>query len=103
MLQILFVFRANVFEKLSVGQQFVRHRDCPRFCVSRGVINDDANVHVPKIAALEAQQKELVAALEDPAIYEVGGKAVSINRDLSNVTADLARLTREWETATATV
>jgi ATP-binding cassette subfamily F protein 3 len=56
-----------------------------------------------QIAALEAQQKELVAALEDPAIYEVGGKAVSINRELSNVTADLARLTNEWETATATV
>jgi len=56
-----------------------------------------------QIAALEAQQKELVAALEDPAVYEVGGKAVSINRELSNVTADLARLTNEWETATATV
>lgn len=56
-----------------------------------------------QIAALEAQQKELVAALEDPAIYEVGGRAVSINRELSNVTADLARLTMEWESATATV
>jgi len=56
-----------------------------------------------QIAALEAQQKELVAALEDPAVYEVGGKAVSINRELSHVTADLARLTNEWETATATV
>jgi ATP-binding cassette subfamily F protein 3 len=54
-----------------------------------------------QIAALEAQQKELVAALEDPAVYEVSGKAVSINRELSNVTADLARLTNEWETATA--
>src|SRR6266853_1758895 len=53
-LHVLFVLGANVFEKLSVGQQFVRHRDRPRFCVSRGVINDDANVHVPKIVALEA-------------------------------------------------
>jgi ATP-binding cassette subfamily F protein 3 len=56
-----------------------------------------------QIATLEAQQKELVAALEDPAMYEVGGKAVSINRELSNVTVDLARLTREWETATEKV
>jgi ATP-binding cassette subfamily F protein 3 len=56
-----------------------------------------------QIAALEQQQKELVAALEDPAVYEFGGRAVSINRELSAVTADLARLTNEWETATATV
>src|SRR5205085_2259957 len=56
-----------------------------------------------QIATLEAHQKELVAALENPAIYEVGGKAVSINRDLSNVTADLARLTEEWEEVTGTV
>jgi ATP-binding cassette, subfamily F, member 3 len=56
-----------------------------------------------QIAALEEQQRELVATLEDPAVYEVGGRAVSINRELSNVTADLARLTSEWETATATV
>ena len=53
-----------------------------------------------KIAALEGQQKELVTALEDPAAYEPGGRAVSINRELSAVTNDLARLTSEWETAT---
>ena len=29
-----------------------------------------------KIAALEGQQKELVAGLEDPAAYEAGGNAV---------------------------
>ncbi|MEY2531093.1 MAG: hypothetical protein QOI96_1178, partial [Verrucomicrobiota bacterium] len=34
-----------------------------------------------KIAALEGQQKELAAALEDPAAYEPGGRAVAINRD----------------------
>ncbi len=54
-----------------------------------------------RIATLEAHQKELVAALEDPAVYGTGGRAVSINRELSNVTADLALLTNEWETATA--
>jgi ATP-binding cassette, subfamily F, member 3 len=54
-----------------------------------------------KIAALEGQQRELVTALEDPAAYQSGGRAVAINRELSAVTDDLARLTNEWETATA--
>jgi len=54
-----------------------------------------------KIAALEGQQKELAAALEDPAVYESGGRATAINRDLSVVAHDLARLTAEWENVTA--
>jgi ATP-binding cassette subfamily F protein 3 len=54
-----------------------------------------------KIAALEGQQKELASALEDPAAYQPGGRAVAINRELSAVADDLARLTNEWETATA--
>jgi len=56
-----------------------------------------------KIAALEEQQKELAAALEDPAAYTLGGRATAINRDLSAVSDDLARLTAEWESVTATV
>jgi hypothetical protein len=56
-----------------------------------------------KIAALEGQQKELVAALEDQAAYTPGGRATAINRDLSAVAHDLARLTAEWESVTATV
>jgi ATP-binding cassette subfamily F protein 3 len=56
-----------------------------------------------KIAALERQQKELAAALEDPATYTTGGHAIAINRDLSALTHDLARLTAEWENVTATV
>jgi ATP-binding cassette subfamily F protein 3 len=56
-----------------------------------------------KIAALEGQQKELAAALEDPAAYTPGGSAIAINRDLSALSHDLARLTAEWETVTATV
>src|SRR5204863_5531584 len=56
-----------------------------------------------KIAALEGQQKELVAALEDPAAYTRGGHATAINRDLSALSHDLARLTAEWESVTATV
>ena len=56
-----------------------------------------------KIAALEGQQKELAAALEDPAAYTPGGRAIAINRDLSAVAHDLARLTAEWESVTAAV
>ena len=56
-----------------------------------------------KIAALERQQKELAAALEDPATYQPGGSAIAINRDLSALSHDLARLTAEWESVTATV
>jgi ATP-binding cassette subfamily F protein 3 len=56
-----------------------------------------------KIAALEKQQKELAAALEDPATYTKGGHAIAINRDLSALSHDLARLTAEWESVTVTV
>jgi ATP-binding cassette, subfamily F, member 3 len=52
-----------------------------------------------KIAILEEQQKELAAALEDPATYQPGGSAIAINRDLSALSHDLARLTAEWESA----
>jgi len=52
---------------------------------------------------LERQQKELAAALEDPAAYQPGGNAIAINRDLSVASHDLARLTAEWESVTATV
>jgi ATP-binding cassette, subfamily F, member 3 len=54
-----------------------------------------------RIAALEGQQKELVATLEDPTVYESGGQAVTINRELSAIAGDLNRLTAEWEMATA--
>src|SRR5438874_12181735 len=50
-----------------------------------------------KIATLEAHQKELAAALEDPAVYTPGGRATVLNRDLSAVAHDLARVTAVWE------
>jgi ATP-binding cassette subfamily F protein 3 len=56
-----------------------------------------------EIAALEGQQKELAAALEDPAAYQPGGRATAINRDLSTLSHDLARLTAEWERVTVAV
>jgi len=53
-----------------------------------------------QIAELERQQKELIHALEDPALYEAGGRAVAINRQLSGVTNHLAHLTAQWENVT---
>jgi ATP-binding cassette subfamily F protein 3 len=76
-----------------------------RNAIARTKRDKDKRLHEieTQIAALEEKQKELVAALEDPAAYEAGGKAVSINRELADVIVDLARLTDEWETATAVV
>jgi ATP-binding cassette subfamily F protein 3 len=54
-----------------------------------------------QIAALEARQKELAAALEDPAVYERGGAAMELNRELLAVADDLARLTSDWEALAA--
>ncbi|MGI9113484.1 MAG: ABC-F family ATP-binding cassette domain-containing protein [Chthoniobacterales bacterium] len=56
-----------------------------------------------RIAALEAQQKQLAAALEDPADYESGGNAVALNRELSAVCDNLAQTTKDWEEAAAKV
>jgi ATP-binding cassette subfamily F protein 3 len=53
-----------------------------------------------QIATLEGRQKELTTELEDPAAYEQGGRAVAINRELVGVTAELERLSADWETAT---
>ena len=74
-----------------------------RTAIARKKREKEKHVHAleTKIAALEGQQRELVTALEDPAAYQPGGRAVALNRELSAVTDDLARLTKEWETATA--
>ena len=52
-----------------------------------------------QIAALEGREKELAAQLEDPAVYEPGGRVMEINRELAAVTGEKERLTAEWETA----
>src|SRR6266403_284271 len=74
-----------------------------RTAIARKKREKEKHVHAleMKIAALEGQQRELVTALEDPAAYQPGGCAVALNRELSAATDDLARLTKEWETATA--
>ena len=74
-----------------------------RTAIARKKREKEKHVHAleMKIAALEGQQREVVSALEDPAAYQPGGRAVALNRELSAVTDDLARLTKEWETATA--
>ena len=50
-----------------------------------------------QILNLEGRQRELTAALEDPAAYAAGGHAISLNRELSTVVDEIARLTKEWE------
>jgi ATP-binding cassette subfamily F protein 3 len=74
-----------------------------RNAIARKKREKEKHVHAleMKIAALEGQQRELVTALEDRAAYQPGGRAVALNRELSAVTDDLARLTKEWEAATA--
>jgi ATP-binding cassette subfamily F protein 3 len=76
-----------------------------RNAVSKAKREKEKRVHEleMKIAALEREQKELAAALEDPAAYTPGGRATAINRDLSAVSHDLARLTAEWERVTVAV
>ena len=54
-----------------------------------------------EIARLEQTQKELAAELEKPETYEKSGRAVAVNRELSTVTENLARVTAEWEQAAA--
>ena len=75
-----------------------------RNAIAKAKRQKEARLHAleMKIAALEGQQKELVAGLEDPAAYEPGGRAVAINRELSAVAEDLAQVTAEWENVTTT-
>jgi ATP-binding cassette subfamily F protein 3 len=54
-----------------------------------------------QILKLEGRQKELTEELEKPETYEAGGAAMQLNRELQAVTADLERLTAEWETMAA--
>jgi ATP-binding cassette subfamily F protein 3 len=49
-----------------------------------------------EILRLETRQKELTAAIGDPASY-ANGSAAKLNRELSDVTRSLEHLNREWE------
>ena len=50
-----------------------------------------------QILNLDGRQKELSEDLEKPETYEAGGAVMNLNRELLAVTADLERLTAEWE------
>jgi ATP-binding cassette subfamily F protein 3 len=50
-----------------------------------------------QILNLDGRQKELAEELEKPETYEAGGAVMNVNRELLAVTADLERLTAEWE------
>lgn len=52
-----------------------------------------------RILELEERQKSLAAQLEDPAVYEPGGEAVKLNRELSDTARELAHVEQEWEEA----
>jgi ATP-binding cassette subfamily F protein 3 len=52
-----------------------------------------------EILQLETRQKELTADLENPAIYQLPGKARDINLEWSANSARLEQLSREWEQA----
>src|SRR5205814_553493 len=54
-----------------------------------------------QILKLEGRQKELTEELEKPESYEPGGAAMQLNRELQAVSADLERLTAEWEAMAA--
>jgi ATP-binding cassette subfamily F protein 3 len=54
-----------------------------------------------EILRLETRQKELTAALEDPASYS-NGTAAKLNRELADVTASLEHLNQEWTSVTST-
>ncbi len=50
-----------------------------------------------EIARLEQRLKELTAELEKPETYQQSGRAMTVNRELSGVTDDLAQATAKWE------
>jgi ATP-binding cassette subfamily F protein 3 len=52
-----------------------------------------------RIHDLERRQLELTAELEKPESYEKSGLVMQLNRELTQVTDDLHRLTAEWESA----
>jgi ATP-binding cassette subfamily F protein 3 len=52
-----------------------------------------------EIRELETRQHELIAELERPETYEKPGAAVSVNRELLDLQARLAKLNPQWEAA----
>ncbi len=50
-----------------------------------------------RIAHLEGRQRELSEELEKPEAYASGGNAMTLNRELLDISDELERLTGEWE------
>jgi ATP-binding cassette, subfamily F, member 3 len=63
----------------------------------RKAIQDHVAKLEKEIQRLEKRQTELAAELEDPKTYEPNGRAMQINRELSEVTDALHARTAEWE------
>ena len=53
------------------------------------------------VAEFEQKQKDLTAELASPETYTAPGRPMELNRKLQAVAAELQRLTREWELASA--
>jgi hypothetical protein len=49
------------------------------------------------VAQLETRQSELVAALEDPGSYADPSVALRLNRELSDISREIAGATEAWE------
>jgi len=49
------------------------------------------------ILSLEGRQRELTAELEKPETYERGGAAMELNRELSSLSSEMERVTKQWE------
>ncbi len=56
-----------------------------------------------KIAELEARHRHLTARLQDPITHLPGGPAADMARELTELTATIAKTTTEWEKATEQV
>jgi ATP-binding cassette, subfamily F, member 3 len=54
-----------------------------------------------EITELEAREKALTAELEKPETYAAGGRAMQVNRELTEIHARLAAANTEWEAAGA--
>jgi ATP-binding cassette subfamily F protein 3 len=50
-----------------------------------------------RVAELETRQSELVAALEDPQSYEDPSVALRLNRELNDLSREIAEATEHWE------
>ena len=93
--------------RLGIGEQKAQKRAEAEARRVAALARRDAEARAAKlereIVSREARQKELAAALSDPATHGIPGRAAQINRELARVEAELAAFTAEWEEAAGAV